>query len=367
MNQIIPIPKIPITVRPATMDDLPFIDGLQKKHSKQVGFLHREALEGKVKAGHVLIAEERDEGTQALRHEVVMEEARDEVNSLSASLPGPHFVPRDPAQREVVLGASVPIPIGYLIGNDQYFKRDDVGIIYQMNVVPERRRSLVGATLLKAMFDRAAWGCRLFCCWCAQDIEANRFWESMGFVPLAFRAGGRGKSGRGKGRVHIFWQKRIRAGDAVTPWWFPSQTSSGSIREDRIVLPIPPGVHWSDPMPRVLPEEPENTQRPQIPAKVKIKAKASTSTLSGLTFKRSRRSALEKSMKRQAAKKNEPRLVAAAREMNARWMEYVNSGAAQLEPRGKYDVTRALPPVAPPIDAIGGHEAIPALPAPLAA
>src|SRR5688500_19776918 len=41
-------------------------------------------------------------------------------------------------------------------------------------------------------------------------------------------------------RVHIFWQRRIRAGDTgekATPYWFPSQTTSGAIREDRIVLP----------------------------------------------------------------------------------------------------------------------------------
>src|SRR5207249_1659370 len=98
--------------------------------------------------------------------------------------------------------------------------------------------------------DRAAYGCKLFCCWCAQDIEANYFWESLGFVPLAFRAGSREKD-----RVHIFWQRRIRAGDSVTPYWFPSQTTSGSIREDRLVLPIPPGTHWRDVMPRVLPKE----------------------------------------------------------------------------------------------------------------
>ena len=40
------------------------------------------------------------------------------------------------------------VPAGYLIGHDQYFKRDDVGVIYQINVVPEVRRSLVAATLL---------------------------------------------------------------------------------------------------------------------------------------------------------------------------------------------------------------------------
>jgi hypothetical protein len=92
-----------------------------------------------------------------------------------------------------------PTPVGYLIGNDQYFKRDDVGIIYQINIAEGKRRSLVGAALLKAQFERSAYGCKLYCCWCAQDIEANRFWESMGFVPLAFRAGSEKKQ-----RVHIF-------------------------------------------------------------------------------------------------------------------------------------------------------------------
>src|SRR3954471_12516600 len=146
-----------------------------------------------------------------------------------------------------------PSPLGYLIGNDQYFKRDDVGVIYQMNVLPGKQRGFVGAALLKAMFERSAYGCRLYCCWCAQDIAANRFWEAMGFVPLAFRTGSRTKGAKGAPRVHIFWQKRIREGDTTTPWWFPSQTTSGAIREDRLVFPIPPGVRWSDAMPIVLP------------------------------------------------------------------------------------------------------------------
>src|SRR5687768_636954 len=196
-----PLPSVPVSVRPGTPDDLPFIDALQKKHTKQVGWFPTQTIEGKIKQGHVLVAVDEAGGR-----------------------------------------------VGYLIGADQYFKHDDVGVIYQINVAEGTRRALVGATLLKAQFDRSAYGCRLYCCWCAQDIEANRFWESMGFVPLAFRAGS-----REKGRVHIFWQRRIRAGDTTTPYWFPAQTSSGSIREDRLVLPIPPGTHWRDVMPRVLP------------------------------------------------------------------------------------------------------------------
>ena len=53
-----PSPRVPISIRPATIDDLAFIDGLQKKHTKQVGFMPTKQFEGKIKAGHVFVAEE---------------------------------------------------------------------------------------------------------------------------------------------------------------------------------------------------------------------------------------------------------------------------------------------------------------------
>ncbi len=214
----VPAPRVPITIRPATNEDIPFMDALQKLHSKQVGWMPTKQFEGKIKAGHVLVAEtDRVSGVGC------------RVSGEDGNSPFPNPETRTPK----------PDPLGYCIANDQYFKRDDVGIIYQMNVAPGHQRGLIGASLLKAQFERSAYGCRLYCCWCAQDIAANRFWEGMGFVPLAYRAGS-----EKKGRVHIFWQRRIRAGDTETPWWFPAQTSGGSIREDRIVLPIPPGTHW---------------------------------------------------------------------------------------------------------------------------
>jgi hypothetical protein len=249
------------------------------------------------------------------------------------------------------------VPVGYCIGNDQYFKRDDVGIIYQMNVVPGERRKLVGATLIKAIFDRAAYGCRLFCCWCAQDIEANYFWESLGFIPLAFRVGSREKD-----RVHIFWQRRIRPDDTTTPYWFPAQTSSGAIREDRIVLPIPPGTHWRDVMPRVLPEDrvsgvgsrvsgeeqrrlsgssrnpkPE-TRNPSLRQRVGLGPPPSTPQADAVTVRVGEKPKREKKPKA----KNDPKLVAAARELRDRWLEHINSGAKLLDAQGKYDVSRQL-------------------------
>jgi hypothetical protein len=145
----------------------------------------------------------------------------------------------------------VPIPVGYCIAKDKYSGRDDVGIIYQLNVMPARQKHLVGAMLIQATFARAAYGCRLFSCWCAQDIQANFFWEALGFFPLAFRTGSRGKQ-----RTHIFWQRRVREGDVTTPLWYPCETRGGAIREDRLVFPIPPNVHWRDAKPIVLPGSP---------------------------------------------------------------------------------------------------------------
>src|SRR4051812_21098875 len=254
MSAIIPVPKIPISIRAGTVEDIPFLDRLQKLHTKQVGWMPTAQFEGKIKLGHVLIAEGREENLTTDYTDVTDKKLNSHLSVQSVQ--------------------SVVQPLGYCIGNDQYFKRDDVGIIYQMNVVPGHQRGLIGASLLKAQFERSAYGCKLYCCWCAQDIEANKFWEAMGFVALAFRAGSAAKS-----RVHIFWQKRIRAGDETTPWWFPSQTTGGSIREDRIVLPIPPGTHWSDAKPLILPGDENNQIEDQSTKPVRSPRKKSASKL----------------------------------------------------------------------------------------
>ncbi len=324
MASIIPVCRVPINVRVATMADLPFIDGLQKMHSKMVGWMPTKQLEGKIRAGQVVIAEERDEEIERRRDEVGMD---------------------DPSLRLSVSSSLRLAPVGYAIFRDQYFKRDDVGIIYQLNIVPGKQRSFVGATLIKSVFERAAYGCRLFCCWCAQDIEANHFWESLGFVPLAFRAGS-----REKGRVHIFWQRRIRAGDTTTPYWFPSQTTAGSIREDRLVFPIPPRTHWSDAKPIILPGteipklEYRNPRQIQNPKSKIQNAKRAGLAASVAWFVKKNEPAEQTRQKppRQPRPKakNDPRLVAAARELRDRWLEHVNAGEEDVRPLGKYDVSR---------------------------
>jgi hypothetical protein len=354
MNEIIgpssdPLPlaaRVAITVRVATLADVPFIDGLQKKQARQVGFFPTKAIEGKIAAGQVIVAEAGEDRVTRWQGDKVKE-----VSPCHPVTPSPGHTS----------------PLGYLIGQDQYFKRDDVGVIYQINVLAEYRRSLVAATLLKAQFERSAWGCKLYCCWCAQDIEANRFWESMGFVPLAFRAGS-----EKKGRTHIFWQKRIRQGDDATPWWFPSKTSGGAIGEDRIVLPIPPGVGWRDVMPRMLPQEGDDRRDAEDAEKKGKHGRAARSTGKAVVSSKppvravvqfgppgmepmpmvtktneAASDALAKTAKREkpkrARRKCDPKIVAAARELRDRWLDAVNAGQANVPLAvGKYEVCRPI-------------------------
>ncbi len=387
--QPIPLPEPrrgDVHVRPATLADLPFIDALQKQTSKAVGFMPRAQLEGKVRRGDVLVAEGKAEGVEELGVEELSQ--RRSADSLS---PSGSASPSDSTPQ--LLTSSTPSAhLGYLIGSDRYFKRDDVGVVYQIGVLESERRGLVAATLLRAQFDRSAYGCRLYCCWCAQDLPANRFWEAMGFVPLAFRTGSATRGSKGSGRTHIFWQKRIRPGDEMSDWWFPSTTNGGALRGDRIVLPIPPGVHWSDEMPVILPEaaEEEQAARPEPkPQRASLKkkededappARPNFNDLGRLRLERARieqrvrqgelpASALTEAMEaeRQAsappsslvkktktsrpkpAKKADPRHVALARELRDKWLEQANAEPGLLLPRGKYEVSRQLVTRAAPV------------------
>jgi hypothetical protein len=319
-----PEPRSPISIREAISrggHDLEFIDALQKKHSKQVGWMSSTWLESNIRQGNILIAQDEEEGS-----------------------------------------------IGYCLYKDKYLKHEDLGICYQLNVAPNKQRGLVGAALIKAAFERCPYGVKLFCCWCAQDIEANHFWESIGFVPLAFRAGSRGTAqggSRKEGRIHIFWQRRIREGDegpGATPYWYPTETTGGSLRENRIVLPIPPGTHWSDAKPMVVPgmekfggaalPEGEPAPKPKREKKPKPLIPASVSKIvrSGLRFGPIPTPPTPKAEKPKREKqKNDPKLVAAAREFRDRYLDEVNSGRHMLEANGKYDVSRQLAaaPLAP--------------------
>jgi hypothetical protein len=375
-----------INIRLATLEDIPFIDQLQKQHTKMVGFFPRAWFESNIKTGHVLIAEE-GLGPWAVG-------TGEEANNQ-----GPRPIAQGPAAHAA--------PLGYCVFKDKYLKREELGIVYQLNVTPGRQRGLIGAALVKAAFERCPWGVKLFCCWCAQDIEANHFWESIGFVPLAFRTGSRPRLKKDgtiskPERMHIFWQRRIREGDegpasGGTPYWFPSETSGGAVRENRIVLPIPPGTHWSDAKPSVLPGAVlpgmEKQNEPRALASDGMQMQDSTSLPHGrgsLTQQRKKKAkvagplappappaqargglwfappapdpptkeelkaakeaekkakAEERKRLRKEKQKNDPKYVAAARELRDRFLEEVNTPGSDLllpAAHGKYDVSRQL-------------------------
>ncbi|MEM9752264.1 MAG: hypothetical protein AAF916_02655 [Planctomycetota bacterium] len=268
-----------VSTRFATQDDFAWIDALQKQNSRCVGFRREVEIRKRIETRDILVAEV--DGTADFT------DGADQAGELLKSLSS--------AQSVVHAGS---VPAGYCMGVDKYMQQGHVGIIYQMCVSRTFRRSLVAATLLQARLDTSAYGTTLYSCWCRQDLEANRFWEAMGFVPVAFRAAGRstverlekkggakgGRSGvsggsRASGAVHIFWQKRVRAGDTRTAWWYPYETRGGAMMEGRVCLPIPPGVHWSAVMPAVLPGD---EQRERALKALEDEAKAATQTATRL-------------------------------------------------------------------------------------
>jgi hypothetical protein len=236
-------PRHDFDIRPATLEDFEWIDAMQKAESDKLGFLMKMAIEKRIEQGNVLVAcGEGAEGTGAKGPS-----GNDTSSSAFHSAPRP-LDPSAPAE-----AAS---PLGYCIAVDRYMKQDHVGQFIQLNVRPGVRRGLVGAALVQATFDKSAYGVKLYGLWCRQDLAANRFWEAMGFVPLAFRAAGvtnQKKNADPRKLIHIYWQKRIRVGDNQSPYWFPYETSGGMMAESRLVLPIPLDMHWTEAKPVVLP------------------------------------------------------------------------------------------------------------------
>src|SRR5690606_28872228 len=158
-----------------------------------LGFLHRKALEGKIEAGQVVIAEEA-KGERGKAKDPESDSFAFGLSPLASQADsGPSVPPclrdcapspsaatsergkaKEPESDSFAFGLSpLASPLGYLIASDRYLKRDELGVIYQLCVVPGERRKLVAGALLKAQFDRSAYGCRLYCCWCAQDLQAN--------------------------------------------------------------------------------------------------------------------------------------------------------------------------------------------------
>jgi hypothetical protein len=125
--------------------------------------------------------------------------------------------------------------------------------------------------------------------------------------------------------------------------------------EDRLVFPIPPGTHWSDAKPIVLPRHTMDAagarQLEDAGAARVRKIKPATTiakrqALSGGLMFQSPESAgtkVEKPKRQKKAKiKNDPKYVSAVRELRDRWLERVNDDPSLIGSRGKYEISREL-------------------------
>lgn len=192
-----------ITIRSALPDDVTFLDHLQKKFSHQVGFLPTRALETNIERGCVSIALENDE------------------------------------------------PAAYLLGKGNYLRDPHFGIIYQAAVSYDARRRLVGTALVQHFIDHMEPNVRLIGLWCAQDIEANEFWNACGFEAIAARHGS-----RRKGRVHIFWVGKTLRG-RHEQLRYPRYTQGGLMREQREVFGLDAGQEYRAVELPALPDAPQ--------------------------------------------------------------------------------------------------------------
>lgn len=196
-----------ITIRSALPEDVKFLDHLQKKFADQVGFLPMRALEANIERANVSIALENDE------------------------------------------------PAAYLLGKGNYLRDGHFGIIYQAAVSYDARRRLVGTALVQHFIDHMEPMTRLIGLWCAQDIEANEFWNACGFEAIAARHGS-----RRKGRVHIFWVGRTPRG-RHEQMRYPRWTTGGLMREHREVFGLKPGEEYAEVELPALPEAPAAGRR----------------------------------------------------------------------------------------------------------
>lgn len=161
---VAPIPKAQSLSR-ATVRDLHFIDSLQKKFGRSLGFLPTQALEVNLEAGNVDLAMENDE------------------------------------------------PAGYLLCRPRLAWQPLLGSIVQAAVAMDAQRRRHGLALLLQVEERArAAGQVALQANCAVGVEANEFWQAAGFKPIAHLT-----PATKSGREIICWRKPLVR---KLPSWF---------------------------------------------------------------------------------------------------------------------------------------------------
>jgi N-acetylglutamate synthase-like GNAT family acetyltransferase len=153
-EKIIEDPRESKSIRKAEPSDFGFVRSLIDKNRKSLGFLPTEAIVNYTKWGCITVGEQND------------------------------------------------LEAGCLIG--KHVRKSNPGIsgLYHAVVEMDARRHSIGRRLLADFVKEARIaGSNMIQLWCASDLEANIFWSTAGFQPIAMRTGSRVKS-----RLHVLWR-----------------------------------------------------------------------------------------------------------------------------------------------------------------
>src|SRR4051812_34761003 len=123
----LPAPRTPITVRPATLEDVPFMDALRKRHEKAVGWMPTEQLQAKVELGQVVVAV-TGHLSVVTRGALPGRDGAEVLEDESLGTRGRAPAREEPASDQGQVTSDVAQRLGYAIASDRYMKREDVGI-----------------------------------------------------------------------------------------------------------------------------------------------------------------------------------------------------------------------------------------------
>ena len=127
------------TTRGATLDDLTYIDHLQRKNAEELAFFPKQVFEREVQNNRIILAELNND------------------------------------------------PCGYIY----HGALGDICRIHQACIQYDLRGQLYGAALVNDLINRCqAFETSTIKLRCGSDIEANKFWQAMGFVCEAVTQGG---------------------------------------------------------------------------------------------------------------------------------------------------------------------------------
>lgn len=162
----LPVPKTDARrLAKATLADLSFVDSLQKKFGRSLGFLPRQAIEVNLEKGNITLTRENDDAA------------------------------------------------GYLLVRPLLTWRPEMAAIIQAAVCMDAQRRHHGLALLLLIEKEAkARGQIALQANCAIGVEANEFWQAAGFKPIAHLT-----PETKSGREIICWRKPLQRS---LPTWF---------------------------------------------------------------------------------------------------------------------------------------------------